>query len=159
MFEKKIKKREDLKPILEGLKKKGKIVVFTNGCFDIMHSGHVKCLEEAKANGDVLVVGINSDESLKKIKGEDRPIVDEKGRSHVVAALESVDYVTIFDEETPLQTIKLLLPNVLIKGGDWSKKDIVGSDIVEKTGGEVRNIPLVKGYSTSGIIKKIKRSG
>jgi len=159
MFEKKIKKSEDLKPILEGLKGKGKTVVFTNGCFDILHCGHVKCLEEAKANGDVLVVGINSDESLKKIKGGDRPIVDEKGRSHVVAALESVDYVTIFDEETPLETIKLLLPKVLIKGGDWSKKDIVGSDIVEKSGGEVKNIPLVKGYSTSGIIKKIKRSG
>lgn len=159
MIEQKIKKREELKGILADLKAKGKKIVFTNGCFDLLHYGHVKYLEEAKAKGDVLVVAVNSDLSIKEIKTSKRPIVNQDARLAIVAALESVDYVTTFDESTPFKTIELLRPDVLVKGGDWDKNDIVGSDIVSQSGGKITTIPFIKGYSTTDIIEKIKRSG
>ncbi len=158
MIEEKIRSRTALKKILDSLKEKGKSIVFTNGCFDILHYGHVKYLEDARRQGDVLVVGLNSDKSVKKIKGQNRPIVNQNDRSRMLAALESVDFVIIFDEETPSEIIKYLLPNILVKGGDWDKKEIVGSDVLNKTGGKVIVIPFVEGKSTSNIIDKIKNA-
>jgi D-beta-D-heptose 7-phosphate kinase/D-beta-D-heptose 1-phosphate adenosyltransferase len=153
---KKIQPRENLRRILNRLKKRKKTIVFTNGCFDILHLGHVKAFERAKALGDVLVVAINSDASLKKLKGPKRPLVPQLARAQVLAALESVDYITIFGEQTPAKVIAELRPDVLAKGGDYKLSEIVGSENVKRT---VR-IPLVKGYSTSGLIKKIiKRYG
>jgi len=159
MIQEKIKAREDLKPIVDGLKKDKKTVVFTNGCFDILHYGHVKYLEEAKGIGDILIVAVNSDSSVREIKGEKRPIIQEDARLKVVAALESVDYVTIFDEDTPFETIRLIEPTVIVKGGDWDVDDIVGSDIVKGLGGKTVTIPFVEGYSTSKMIESIKKSG
>lgn len=131
-------------------------VVFTNGCFDILHIGHVTYLEQAKYLGNKLIVAINSDESVRKLKGEDRPINNELDRAKVLAALGFVDAVVIFSEETPLQIITELNPDVLVKGGDWTVDKIVGSDHVIKSGGKVVSLPFVDGYSTSGIIDKIK---
>ncbi len=158
MIEDKIKTKTELKSILDNLKKLEKSIVFTNGCFDILHYGHVKYLEDARTRGDVLVVGLNSDESLKKIKGQNRPIINQNDRSRILAALESVDFVTIFDEETPSKIIKYLLPDVLVKGGDWDKREIIGSDVLGRTGGRVIAIPFVEGKSTSNIIDKIKNT-
>lgn len=135
--------------------KEGKKIVFTNGCFDILHRGHVHYLEKAKTLGDILIVGLNSDESVKKIKGEKRPIVSQDDRAFVLSALGCVDYVCIFDEETPEELIKKLVPDILVKGADWEKEDIVGKDIVEKSGGQVVTIPEVKGKSTKKIIHTI----
>ena len=147
----KIQPRETLRRILGRLKKQKKKIVFTNGCFDILHLGHVKAFERAKAFGDVLVVAINSDASLKKLKGPKRPLVPQQARAQVLAALESVDYVTVFGEDTPAKIIAELRPDVLAKCGDYKLSEIVGRESVTKT---VR-IPLVKGYSTSALIKKI----
>ncbi len=158
MIEDKIKTRTELKPVLDNLKRLKKTIVFTNGCFDILHYGHVKYLEDARTRGDVLVVGLNSDKSVKRIKGQNRPIINQNDRSRILAALESVDFVTIFDEETPSEIIKYLLPNILVKGGDWDKREIVGSDVLSKTGGKVIAIPFVEGKSTSNIIDKIKKA-
>lgn len=137
---------------LEPARKSGSKVVFTNGCFDILHAGHVRYLKEARSLGDLLVVGVNSDRSVRGIK-PGRPVVPEDQRAEVLAALEMVDYVTLFDEPTPLELIKLIMPDVLVKGGDWSKEDIVGSDIVPDT----RSLPYVEGVSTSDIIKRIRK--
>jgi len=134
-------------------KRRGKKVVFTNGCFDMLHVGHVRLLKKAKSLGDVLIVGLNSDASLRKLKGPGRPLVDEKSRAEVLAALSFVDYVVVFGEDTPAQTIKILKPEVLIKGGDYDISEIVGRDMVKK----VVRFPLVKGFSTSSLIKKIVR--
>lgn len=153
----KIKSLSKLKRIIRGLKEKRKKIVFTNGCFDILHSGHIKYLEAAKGKGDILVVAINSDKSIKGIKGEGRPIIGDKERAEIVSALECVNYVTIFNENTPIETIKALSPDVLIKGGDWRKKDIVGSGYVESYGGKVITGPYIKGYSTTRIIDRIKK--
>jgi len=158
MIEEKIKSRTELKEILDSLKEKGKKIVFTNGCFDVLHYGHVKYLEDARREGDALVVGLNSDKSVKEIKGRNRPIVSQDDRSRVLAALESVDFVVIFDEETPLEIIKYILPDILVKGGDWDKKEIIGTDVLDGTGGRVVVIPFVEGKSTSGIIDKIKNA-
>lgn len=155
MIEDKIKTPEELKTVLDALKKARKRVVFTNGCFDIVHYGHVKYLEDARLKGDALVVAVNSDRSVRMLKGDKRPLVNAYARMRVIAALESVDYVTLFDEETPLETIRLLDPAVLVKGGDWNTKDIVGREIVEKNGGKVISIAFVPGYSTTGLIDKI----
>lgn len=155
MLKEKIKGRKTLARIVSGLKAKGKKVVFTNGCFDILHYGHVKYLEEARAKGDILVLGLNSDASVRRIKGAKRPLVTEKDRARIVAALESVDYVTVFNEDTPYSLIRTLCPDVLVKGGDWKKYKIVGSDIVSGYGGKVVTIKFVKGCSTSGLIEKI----
>ena len=151
----KIQNSKKLAKIFKRLRSKGKRIVFTNGCFDILHVGHVEYLSRAKRLGDILVVGLNSDSSVKKIKGEDRPINKEKDRAKVLASLYFVDYVTIFVEPTPEKLIKELRPNILVKGGDWKIKDIVGGDFVKAKGGKVRNIPFVKGYSTTSLIEKM----
>jgi rfaE bifunctional protein nucleotidyltransferase chain/domain len=146
---------EELKLKRKGLKQQGKKVVFTNGVFDIIHSGHVDYLNKAKALGDILIVGVNSDKSVKKIKGEKRPIIPEKDRAFVLSNLKAVDYVILFDEETPQKLISEIIPDILVKGSDWPIDKIVGGDIVIKNGGEVRNIEFVNNYSTSKIIDSI----
>ena len=150
-----IKTREEIKAIRKKLKTKGKRVVFTNGVFDIIHSGHVDYLNKAKASGDVLIVGVNSDASVKRIKGKKRPILNEKERAFIVSNLKAVDYVTLFEEDTPGELINELIPDVLIKGADWALDKIVGRDAVEVNGGEVKTIEFVNVQSTSNIIKSI----
>ena len=157
MTENKIKSIPSLKKILKSLKKKGKKVVFTNGCFDILHRGHVKLLEKARSLGDVLVVAINTDSSVKKIKGPRRPVNSERDRSVVLSALSFVDFVTFFDESDPARIIKQLDPDVLVKGGDWKKGEIIGADYVKSKGGKVYSLPLIRGYSTSRFIVNIKK--
>lgn len=158
LFEEKIKNLRDLKKIIYRLKTKGKEIAFTNGCFDLLHYGHVKYLQEAKKKGDVLVVGINSDASVKRIKGNKRPIINEKERLSIIASLESVDYVILFKEDTPLKTIKFLKPDVLVKGADWNRNNIVGRDIVLEYGGKVSTIKFVNNHSTTNLIKKIAKA-
>ncbi len=143
---------EELKEAVERLKADGKKIVFTNGCFDIIHIGHIRYLKEAKTLGDMLVVGLNSDRSVSMIK-PDRPITPQNHRAEVLSSLEMVDYVVLFDEETPYELIKLLKPDILVKGGDWKKEDIIGSDIVKET----RSLPYIKDISTSKIIERLKR--
>ncbi len=154
----KIKSRQEVKSILDRLKREGKKIVFTNGCFDLLHPGHVRFLEKARRKGDLLVVALNSDSSVKAIKSRDRPIFSEKERCELVSALACVDYVTIFDEETSQQIIQELLPNVLAKGGDWLKEQIVGRQIVESAGGTVISLDFEPGFSTSSIIERIRKS-
>ncbi|MDD5116063.1 MAG: D-glycero-beta-D-manno-heptose 1-phosphate adenylyltransferase [Candidatus Omnitrophica bacterium] len=146
-----------LKKKLAFLKRKGKRVVFTNGCFDILHYGHVKYLQDARAKGDCLVVAVNTDSSVRKIKTDKRPIVGEDDRLRVVAALGCVDFAFLFKEDNPLKVIKALKPDILVKGSDWDKKNIVGADFVRSYGGKVLTIKLVKGRSTTAIIDKIAR--
>jgi len=153
----KIKSLKVLAKIATKLRAEGKIVVFTNGCFDILHSGHVQYLEKAKDTGDYLIVGLNSDSSVRKIKGKNRPIVSESDRAEVLAGLQSVDFVVLFGQDTPLKTIQALKPDVLIKGGDWSKDKIVGADFVIKHGGRVETVTLKAGRSTTNIIERIKK--
>src|SRR4030043_1119834 len=129
----KIKEPEELRHIVEGLKKQGKRIVFTNGCFDILHQGHVLYLEEARQKGDCLIVGVNTDSSVKEIKGEDKPIIPQEGRMMVLAALEAVDCGVPFEETDPLELIACLRPHVLVKGGDWAEKEVVGRELVEQT--------------------------
>ena len=147
--------REELVAIRKELKAIGRKVVFTNGCFDIIHSGHVDYLTKAKMMGDVLFVGINSDSSIKRIKGDKRPILDENERAFIVASLKAVDYVSLFDEDTPKELIEAIVPDVLVKGADWTIENIVGRDVVEANGGKVETIKFVNNQSTSNIIKKI----
>jgi rfaE bifunctional protein nucleotidyltransferase chain/domain len=155
MFELKLKSRTELVKIISALKKRGKKVVFTNGCFDILHYGHAKYLEAAKAKGDILVVAVNSDSSVRKLKGKGRPVVPQNFRAKMLGALESVDFVVIFSEATPLEIIKSLKPDALVKGGDWKEKDIVGADFIRSRKGKVFSIKFIKGFSTTNIIKKI----
>jgi rfaE bifunctional protein nucleotidyltransferase chain/domain len=150
-----IKTREELKTLRKKFKEDGKKVVFTNGVFDIIHSGHIDYLTKAKALGDILFVGLNSDVSVKKIKGEKRPILNETERALILSNLKPVDYVTLFDEETPAKLIKELIPDVLVKGADWPVDKIVGSEVVLANGGEVKNIEFVNHQSTSKIIETI----
>ena len=140
----------------ERLRREGKRVVFTNGCFDLLHLGHVRYLREARSLGDLLVVALNSDASVRALKGEGRPILNQDERAEIIAALEAVDYVIIFDEETPLELIARLLPDVLVKGGDWAIETIVGREEVEAAGGEVLSLPYLQGSSTSEIVKRIR---
>jgi D-beta-D-heptose 7-phosphate kinase/D-beta-D-heptose 1-phosphate adenosyltransferase len=154
-LEGKVKNLAELKAVRAALKSAGKQVVFTNGCFDIIHVGHVRLLREAKQQGDVLVVAINSDSSVRALKGAARPYVPEDERAEVVAGLESVDYVIIFNELDPLQIITELKPDVLVKGGDWTVDTIVGRDVVEGSGGKVISLPFVEGLSTTNIIQRI----
>lgn len=135
---------------------KGKKVVFTNGCFDILHLGHVEYLNEAKAQGDLLIVAINSDASVRKLKGPDRPINNEEDRAKMLLNLKAVDCVQIFTEQTPLEIIKLIKPQVLVKGGDWKPEQIVGADVVQSYGGEVKSLMFKEGYSTSNLIKSVQ---
>ena len=157
MSNSKVKTLPELKKISEKLRKNAKKIVFTNGCFDLLHLGHIYYLEKAKKKGDVLIVALNSDSSVRRIKGSKRPILPETDRARIIAALESVDYVVVFNELTPLKVIKALKPNVLIKGRDWKVDNIVGKDVVRSTGGRVATIPLLKGRSTKLIIKKVVR--
>jgi D-beta-D-heptose 7-phosphate kinase/D-beta-D-heptose 1-phosphate adenosyltransferase len=147
----KIKEPEELRHIVEGLKKQGKRIVFTNGCFDILHQGHVLYLEETRRQGDCLIVGVNTDSSIKEIKGKGRPIIPQEGRMTVLAALEAVDYVVPFDEPDPFALISLLRPHILVKGGDWDQEEVVGRELVEQT----IVVPYIEGMSTSGIIEAI----
>ena len=150
---KKIKSLHSLIDIVTKLKKENKKIVFTNGCFDIIHPGHIKVFEEARKKGDILIVGVNSDKSIKTIKGPKRPILNQKARTYIVSSFESVDYVTLFNEATPLRLIKEIKPEIIVKGGDWQMNNIVGRNIVKKV---VRVKPL-KGYSTTSIINKITK--
>ncbi len=151
----KVKARRELLRIIKDLKAEGKRIAFTNGCFDLLHIGHVRYLEEAKALGDVLVVGVNSNASVRKLKGPKRPILPEAERAEILSGLGCVDYITLFDEMDPLKLIASLRPNVLVKGGDWTKEQTVGKEVVERSGGEVVIIPFVKGASTSNLIETI----
>jgi len=146
-----------LKRKISLLKFKGSRIVFTNGCFDILHYGHIKYLQDAKNKGDYLIVAVNSDSSIKKIKGKNRPVIGQSDRLKTVAAISSVDFVVLFNEDNPLKLIKALKPDILIKGADWSKHKIIGADFVESYGGKVLTVNLVKGRSTSRIIEKIIR--
>lgn len=139
------------------LKKNGKRIVFTNGCFDILHIGHARYLAAARALGDILVVAVNSDASVQRLKGPDRPVNCEQDRAEMLLALQSVDYVVIFEEDTPYNVISDILPDVLVKGGDWPEASIVGADIVKQHGGVVRSLPFIEGRSTTTIIKKIQK--
>ncbi len=147
-----IKTKDEMIKIISNLKTKNKKIVFTNGCFDILHRGHVSYLDKAKSQGDILVLGLNSDSSVKRLKGEDRPINSEEDRAFVLAALESVDYVVIFEEDTPYELIKALKPHILVKGADYKGKDVVGADLVE----ELKLIEFIDGKSTTNTIAKIK---
>jgi D-beta-D-heptose 7-phosphate kinase/D-beta-D-heptose 1-phosphate adenosyltransferase len=147
--------REELSEVIGKLQSSGKKIVFTNGVFDILHKGHVDYLSKARSFGDILVVGINSDSSVKRIKGERRPIVPQSDRACLVSNLKSVDYVCIFDEDTPYETIRMLRPDFLVKGADWKIENVIGRDIVEGRGGKVVTIEYVDGRSTTNIIKKI----
>lgn len=146
----------EIKNIISELRKNSKKIVFTNGCFDIIHAGHVGYLNEAKALGDILVVGMNSDKSVRRLKGESRPVINEKDRAYILANLKPVDYVVIFDEDTPYMLIKEIIPDILVKGGDYEGKNVAGGDIVESAGGRVTLINFIKGKSTSNIINAIK---
>ncbi len=150
----KIKKTVELQSLLE--LHKNKKVVFTNGCFDILHVGHVVYLNDAKSLGDILVVGLNSDSSVRRLKGDGRPVNNQRDRATVLSALESVDYVVIFDEDTPYELIDALKPNVLVKGGDWEPDQIVGADIVMKNGGIVKSLRFIEGRSTTEMIRRIR---
>ncbi len=149
---------EAAKKQVEEWKSSGNTIVFTNGCFDILHRGHVEYLKEAKACGDRLVLALNSDHSVQLLKGASRPIQTQEDRAIILDALESVDLVVVFDQETPIEIIRTLLPDILAKGGDYTPKAVVGADIVIDHGGEVRIIPFRSGYSTTEIFEKIRES-
>ena len=151
----KIKNLKDLETVISRLKRKGKKIVFTNGCFDVLHLGHLKILSEARKKGDVLIVGLNSDSSIRKIKSSNRPILTQKTRAKLLANMIGVDYVVIFNEATPYNLIKRIKPDILVKGGDWKKEEIVGNKLVKK----VYRVKLYSGHSTTRIINKIKKSG
>ena len=151
----KIKAAAQLRPLLAILRSTGKKIVFTNGCFDILHTGHTRYLAKSKSLGDVLVVAVNSDASVRAIKGEKRPINSEAERMETLAALEAVDYVVLFHEPDPYNIISILEPDVLVKGGDWPLEKIIGGDLVTARGGQVVNVPYIAGASTTGIIEKI----
>jgi rfaE bifunctional protein nucleotidyltransferase chain/domain len=148
----------ELNALVKFLKSKNRKIVFTNGVFDIIHRGHVAYLNEAKKHGDVLIIGLNSDSSVKKIKGNNRPVNVEADRAFVLVNLKAVDYVVIFEEDTPYNLIKTVVPDVLVKGGDWKPEDIVGSDIVLESGGNVLSLKYIDNYSTTGIINKISET-
>ncbi|MFH1407180.1 MAG: D-glycero-beta-D-manno-heptose 1-phosphate adenylyltransferase [Candidatus Omnitrophota bacterium] len=157
-FEKKIKTLTQLKKTVFR-KRKSQTVVFTNGCFDILHYGHTEYLWRAKKLGTILIVALNSDASVKKIKGKTRPINKQFERARVLAALGFVDYVTIFNEATPLKVIKEIKPDILVKGGDWKKQNIVGAEFVNSYSGKVIALPYIKGYSTTLLLEKCTRKG
>jgi len=149
--------KEEFIPLREKLSDKSESVVFTNGCFDILHRGHVEYLNQAKSLGKYLVIGLNSDSSVKKLKGEDRPVNNETDRAFVLSNLKCVDAVIIFDEDTPYDLINTIKPDFLVKGGDWKEEQIVGSGIVKSYGGKVISLKFVDSYSTSNIIDRIKK--
>jgi D-beta-D-heptose 7-phosphate kinase/D-beta-D-heptose 1-phosphate adenosyltransferase len=148
---------DELQSERERLRRAGRMVVFTNGCFDLLHPGHVRYLQQARSLGDALVVALNSDRAVRELKGAARPILNERERAEVISALGCVDYVTLFDEVSPRAVIAALLPDVLVKGGDWSPDQIIGREEVEAAGGRVLSLPFVEGCSTSEIIDRIIR--
>ena len=151
----KVKSLDELKAITAAARINAKIIVFTNGCFDLLHRGHIYLLREAKALGDLLVVAVNSDQSVRAIKGPTRPILSETDRLELIASMEMVNYVLLFDEPDPYNIISILRPHILVKGGDWSPEEVVGGDIVQGNGGKVVVVPYLKGFSTTEIIAKI----
>ena len=153
----KILTKDAFVPIRKKLKMEHKKIVFTNGCFDFIHPGHIHYLNEAKSMGDILVIGLNSDKSVRKIKGKGRPINNQDFRSSVLSSLEMVDYVIVFEESTPYELIKSIVPDILVKGGDYKIEDVVGREIVEGNKGKVVCVSYIEGFSTTSIIKKIKR--
>ena len=158
MIKLKIKTLLSLTKIIAKHKKAKQKIVFTNGCFDLLHRGHVNYLQTAKKKGDILVVAINSDASIRKLKGNSRPINSQQDRSELIAALESVDYVTIFPQSTPLEVIKKIKPDILVKGADWKASDIVGADILKQYGGKIAREKFLSGYSTTKLIEKIVKT-
>ncbi len=154
-YREKIKTLEELKAERKKLKEQNRTIVFTNGCFDILHPGHTRYLEQARGLGDFLIVAVNSDKSVREIKGPQRPIMDQRARAEVIASLQFVDAVVIFDEPDPYRLIKELVPDILVKGGDWAEDEIIGSDIVKAAGGRVVRIPYIEGFSTTAIIERI----
>lgn len=154
----KIKPASEIRPIVMELKRSLQRLVMTNGCFDLIHPGHIRYLNRARSYGDLLLVALNSDASVHRLKGPGRPILKEEERCEIVASLECVDLVTVFEEETPARLIQDLLPDVLVKGGDWPLDEIVGRTEVEAAGGEVISIPLEEGYSTTSLIEQIRYS-
>jgi D-glycero-beta-D-manno-heptose 1-phosphate adenylyltransferase len=154
----KIKLLSDAQSLVKSWQAKGEKVVFTNGCFDLLHLGHVDYLEKARNLGDRLVIGLNTDDSVSRFKGPERPLQDQQSRARILAALQFVDAVVFFNEDTPLHLISDLLPNVLVKGSDYLAENIVGADVVKKAGGKVETIDFVPGYSTTRIVEKIKKT-
>jgi len=140
---------------LEKQKKNGKKIVFTNGCFDIIHKGHIEYLQKAKALGDILVIGLNSDESVRRLKGPERPVMPEEDRAYILSHIVGVDVVCVFNEDTPHKIIKTLVPDILVKGAEYELHEIVGRDVVEGAGGKVVRVPMIEGRSTRNLIKKI----
>lgn len=154
-YQDKMKTADEIKATSDALRSENKCLVFTNGCFDLLHLGHIRYLHEAKSKGDILIIGVNSDESVKRLKGKKRPLTPQKARCEILAALTCVDYVTIFDEDTPLELIQKVNPDILVKGGDWAPEKIVGNEHVSSYGGRVMTIPYLQGFSTSEIIQKL----
>ncbi|MFM7431255.1 MAG: D-glycero-beta-D-manno-heptose 1-phosphate adenylyltransferase [Cytophagales bacterium] len=154
----KIKSREDAQAQVKAWQAKGDTVVFTNGCFDLLHLGHVDYLEKARELGDRLAIGLNTDDSVNRFKGPERPLQDQDTRARILASLQFVDLVVFFNEDTPFDLISALIPNVLVKGSDYLAENIVGADVVKKAGGVVKTIDFVAGYSTTRIVEKIKRT-
>jgi rfaE bifunctional protein nucleotidyltransferase chain/domain len=154
----KLKSFEEIKSIVVRARNNGKRVAFTNGCFDLLHRGHVHVLRAARACADLLIVGINSDQSVKQIKGPARPVLPECDRCELVGAMEMVDFIVLFNEPDPYSLISAIRPDVLVKGGDWNTDKIIGGDLVEEGGGEVVVVPYIKGFSTTEIIERIKNS-
>ena len=152
----KLIKWENILHLISDLKLRKSDVVFTNGCFDIIHPGHIHILKEAKSYGDILIVGLNSNRSVKRLKGKSRPINSESDRVKILCSIKFVDYVVVFDEDTPLELIKLIKPHILVKGGDYSLNNIVGSEFVQNNGGEVKVVNLLQGYSSSSLIDKFE---
>jgi rfaE bifunctional protein nucleotidyltransferase chain/domain len=154
-LEDKILTRNELEDILSQIREKKLTIVFTNGCFDILHKGHVRYLADASELADIFIVGLNTDSSVERIKGPNRPLQDQESRAFILSALVFVEYIVLFGEDTPIELLRLIKPNVLVKGGDYQVESIVGYDLVNSYGGKVLSLPLVKGYSTTSIIKKI----
>lgn len=154
-LERKIRSSDELQPILEAKRQQGRTIVFTNGCFDLLHVGHVRYLQQARQLGDLLVLGLNSDDSIRRLKGEKRPLIGGEERAHILAALDCIDFLVMFDEDTPLALIKALRPDILVKGGDYAADEVVGKDLVESYGGRVELIQFVDGKSTTHLIEKI----
>ncbi|MBN1833324.1 MAG: D-glycero-beta-D-manno-heptose 1-phosphate adenylyltransferase [Deltaproteobacteria bacterium] len=155
-YRSKIKGLSSMKQEIDGLKSKGKRIVFTNGCFDILHPGHTRYLYAARGLGDYLIVAVNSDTSVRAIKGDERPVHPQEVRTEMLAALGCVDGVIVFDEEDPLKVIQYLMPDVLVKGGDWPENKIIGADVVKAAGGAVKTIPFVTGFSSTDLINKLR---
>ncbi len=156
-FREKIVSADQIEKISESARKKGLTIVSSNGCFDILHSGHIEYLEQASMLGDILIIGINSDSSVKRLKGKERPLNRETDRASLVASLGFVDYCVIFGEDTPVELLKKIRPNIHVKGGDYNAGDIIEKKIVEKNGGVIKILPLVRGYSTTGIIERLSK--